>query len=108
MSKTKSTRRTKAPDALKEAAVAYRSAAPADVCYLLKTPEDKGWEEFRDQCRRQMERPLALRIKYGFVRPLNQTQNESGCRVFETMADYRSWCENNLPAYLGYKRPSSK
>jgi hypothetical protein len=25
-------------------------------------------------------------------------------RSFETMADYRRWCEDNLPSWLGYRR----
>ena len=93
------------PAMLKETAVAYHSVPPDDV-YPLRTPEDRGWEEFRAQCRRQMQRPLEQRIKYGFCRRTKPAQNEEAGRAFKTMAEYRAWCEANLPDYLGFKRPS--
>jgi hypothetical protein len=34
----------------------------------MRHNEKQTAEEFREQCRRQMERPLALRIRYGFYR----------------------------------------
>jgi len=89
---------------LKDTAVAYRAAVP-DSVYPLRTPEDRGWEEFRDQCRRQMRRPVELRIKYGFCRRIKPPLNEVPGRVFDTMEDYRAWCEANLPDYLGFNRP---
>jgi hypothetical protein len=27
-------------------------------------------------------------------------------RAFATMAEYRAWCERELPDYLGYRRPA--
>jgi hypothetical protein len=29
-------------------------------------------------------------------------------RAFATMKDYRDWCEQNLPAYLGYRRVTAR
>jgi hypothetical protein len=99
MSKKKKTHhsRNKEANILKEVAAPYRTTATKEF-YPLQTPEDQGWEEFRDQCRRQMERPLALRIKYGFGRPIKRASNVQCVRAFKTMADYRAWCEANLPA----------
>ena len=34
----------------------------------MRHDEEQAAEEFREQCRRQMERPLDLRIWYGFYR----------------------------------------
>jgi hypothetical protein len=104
-------KRDKAPrnsgmNILKESPVAYRTNA-SEECYPLQMPEDEGWVDFRDQCRRQMERPLALRIKYGFSRPINPPTETPHSRAFKTMAEYRAWCEKTLPAYLGFKRPVS-
>ena len=65
--------------------------------------EDKGWLEFRDQCRRQMARPLDQRIKYGFFRMYKPVLDDEPWRVFDTMAEYRAWCANKLPDYLGFK-----
>lgn len=79
---------------LKEAAVAYRTEAD----------EDEGWVQFRDQCRRQMQRPLENRIKYGFCKMYKPVLDDAPWRVFKTMAEYRKWCEDNLPDYLGFKR----
>jgi hypothetical protein len=59
--------------------------------------------EFRDQCRRQLQRTLAERIQYGFCRTYKPVLDDAPYRVFESMEEYRSWCEAHLPAYLGYK-----
>lgn len=64
---------------------------------------DSGLEEFREQCRRQMERRLADRIKYGFCRIYKPVLDDAPYRTFATTKEYREWCETNLPSYLGYK-----
>jgi hypothetical protein len=92
------------PAELKEAAVLYR-ADDAGV-YPLRTAEDRGWDEFRDQCRRQMQRPLALRMKYGFMRRRRGKDEAGTSRAFNTMEEYRAWCEANYPSYFGYRRSS--
>ncbi len=51
-----------------------------------------------------MDRPLALRIKYGFCRTYKPVLDDTPWRSFTSMAEYRAWCEANLPEYLGYKR----
>ena len=40
-------------------------------------------------------RPLEQRLRYAFVRTY---------RSFDTMEQYRRWCEGNLPDWLGYGR----
>jgi len=72
---------------------------------MMKQTDAEVTEAFRDQCRRQMERPLALRIKYGFYRIYKPVLDDAPWRAFDSTADYRAWCEANVPAYLGYKRP---
>ena len=91
---------------LKEVPAAYRTADSYGV-YPLRTREDRGWEEFRDQCRRQMQRPLEQRIKYGFCRVYKPVLDDAPWRAFATMSEYRAWCAANLPDYLGYK-PAAK
>jgi len=66
--------------------------------------ETKTMDLWREQCRRQMRRPLSARLKYGFVRAANREQVN---RSFATMAEYRAWCEENLPSYLGYAPAAS-
>ena len=69
----------------------------------MKTQDGDDEELWREQCRRQMARPLALRERYGFVSVYRPVMDDAPYRIFETMADYRKWCDENLPAYLGYK-----
>jgi hypothetical protein len=59
-------------------------------------------EAFRAQCRRQLARPLEMRMKYGFHRVARPALDTPGVRMFATMREYRDWCAENLPAYLGY------
>jgi hypothetical protein len=49
-------------------------------------------------------RPLTQRKKYGFIRTYKPVLDDASFRAFDTMADYRAWCEANLPAWLGYGR----
>jgi hypothetical protein len=66
--------------------------------------EAQAEEEFREQCRRQMNRPLDVRIKYGFYRAHKPVADDAPWRSFGSLAEYRAWCEACLPDYLGYKR----
>jgi hypothetical protein len=70
----------------------------------MKQDEAQVAEAFREQCRRQMKRPLSLRLKYGFARVYKPVLDDAPWRSFETMTEYRAWCETCLPDYLGYKR----
>ncbi len=70
----------------------------------MKYSDAETDEQFRQQCRRQMERPVELRVKYGFHRNYKPVLDDAPWRAFDTMAEYRAWCEGNLPEYLGYKR----
>ena len=73
----------------------------------MKQSDQQADEAFRDQCRRQMERPLEDRIKYGFYRVYKPVLDNAPWRSFNSTAEYRAWCEANLPEYLGYKRVSA-
>ncbi|MFV1968546.1 MAG: hypothetical protein ACC628_24250 [Pirellulaceae bacterium] len=55
-------------------------------------------EEFAAAARR----PLATRMKYAFIRTYKPVLDDEPFRAFDTMADYRQWCEENLPQWLGY------
>lgn len=60
-------------------------------------------QDFKEQCRRQLERSLAQKFKYGFFRQYKPILDDAPFRVFETMKEYREWADKNLPRYLGYK-----
>jgi len=61
-------------------------------------------KEWREKCRRQLKRTLKERLDYGFVYTYKPVLDDAKTRVFDTMEEYRKWCEDNLPAYLGYRR----
>jgi hypothetical protein len=65
--------------------------------------EGQVLDQFSEQCRRQMGRPLTLRLKYGFCRTYKPVLDDAPWRAFNTMVEYRAWCEANLPDYLGFK-----
>jgi hypothetical protein len=73
----------------------------------MKQSDQQADEAFRDQCRRQMERPLEERIKYGFYYVYKPVLDDAPWRSFNSTAEYRAWCEANLPEYLGYHRVSA-
>ena len=63
--------------------------------------ELREWElEFEAAARR----PLPQRFKYAFIRTHKPVLDDARFRAFDTMADYREWCERNLPSFLGYGR----
>lgn len=69
----------------------------------MQPPEEEAW---REQCRQQLQRDVLTRIKYGFCHVHKPVLDDCD-RAFATTAEYRAWCEQNLPAYLGYRRMKS-
>lgn len=57
-------------------------------------------EEFEAAARR----PLAQRMKYAFIRTYKPVLDDEPYRAFDSMEEYRRWCEENLPDWLGYGR----
>jgi hypothetical protein len=49
-------------------------------------------------------RPLRERFKYAFIHTYKPVLDDASFRAFDTIADYRAWCEKNLPDWLGYGR----
>jgi hypothetical protein len=47
-------------------------------------------------------RPLRQRMRYAFIHTYKPVLDDADFRAFETTADYRRWCEKNLPDWLGY------
>ena len=63
-------------------------------------------EEFRHQCERQLRRPVADRIRFGFFRNPDPVKDAGVTRSFSTMREYRRFCARNYPAHFGYARPA--
>jgi hypothetical protein len=49
-------------------------------------------------------RPLRQRMRYAFIHTYKPVLDDAPFRAFDTIADYRSRCEQNLPDWLGYGR----
>jgi hypothetical protein len=49
-------------------------------------------------------RPLKARWRYAFIRTHKPVLDDAPYRSFDTTAEYREWCEANLPRWLGYAR----
>lgn len=49
-------------------------------------------------------RSLETRMKYAFIQTYKPILDDAEFRAFDTMQDYRRWCEENLPDWLGYAR----
>jgi hypothetical protein len=76
----------------------------ATVSCPMTTAEEQAWI---DQCRDQLQRHVTARIKYGFCHVHKPVLDDVPFRSFPTMAEYRAWCERELPEYLGYRRPGA-
>jgi len=50
------------------------------------------------------KRPLPLRFRYSFIKTYKPVMDDASFRAFDTNEDYRRWCEENLPDWLGYGR----
>jgi hypothetical protein len=70
-----------------------------DAGHLADIPRE--WlEEFEAAARR----PLRQRFRYAFIKTYKPVMDDEPFRAFDTTADYRRWCEENLPSWLGYGR----
>ncbi len=49
-------------------------------------------------------RPLETRMRYAFIQTYKPVLDDTPYRAFDSMEDYRRWCETYLPEWLGYGR----
>lgn len=49
-------------------------------------------------------RPLRQRLRYAFIHTHKPVLDDKPYRSFDTTADYRRWCEEHVPSWLGYGR----
>jgi hypothetical protein len=57
-------------------------------------------EEFEAAAKRSLE----TRMRYAFIRTCKPVLDDGSYRSFDTMEEYRRWCEEALPDWLGYGR----
>ncbi len=72
---------------------------------MIKSMNRPDLEDFRRQCVRQLARPVSARIRYGFLRNSDPVRDSNRNRSFNSMAEYRQFCEDSYPEYFGYARP---
>jgi hypothetical protein len=71
-------------------------------------PEGSGLadipQEWLEEFAAAARRPLAQRFRYAFIKTYKPVMDDEPFRAFDSTADYRRWCEENLPDWLGYGR----
>lgn len=65
-----------------------------------QSQEREWWAEFEAAAKR----PLEQRMRYAFIRTYKPVLDDAKFRSFDSMEEYRRWCEANLPDWLGYGR----
>lgn len=61
-------------------------------------------QEWLDEFEAAARRPLEQRVNYAFISTYKPVLDDAPYRSFDTMEEYRRWCEENLPDWLGYGR----
>ena len=67
---------------------------------------DDEMRDFRRQCERQLRRPVADRIRFGFFHNPDPVRDAGVNRSFSSMREYRQFCASSYPAHFGYARPA--
>jgi len=67
-------------------------------------PDDDILPEWREEFEAAARRPLELRMRYAFIRTYKPVLDDEPFRAFDSMEQYRAWCEMHLPDWLGYGR----
>ena len=70
----------------------------------IRTPSPEELREWEAEFEAAARRPLKQRFRYAFIRTYKPVLDDAPYRSFDTMAEYRAWCEANLPSWLGYGR----
>jgi hypothetical protein len=74
---------------------------------MKEDTQSDGLDDFRQQCERSLKRSVEERMRYGFCYVYKPVLDDAPWRSFDSMAEYRKWCRENLPEYLGYGEPTA-
>jgi hypothetical protein len=58
--------------------------------------------DFRRLCKLTIALSVEDRLRYGFIYDYKPILDDAEWRSFESMEEYRLWCQEYLPEYLGY------
>jgi hypothetical protein len=67
-------------------------------------PTDREIREWEAEFEAAARRPLPVRFRYAFIKTYKPVLDDAPYRSFDSMEDYRHWCETHLPGWLGYGR----
>ena len=68
-------------------------------------PDAETLREWHADFDAALNRPLNVRIDNAFIRTYKPVMDDGpGVRTFETMNEYREWCNRELAEWLGYHR----
>ena len=84
-------------------ALLWTGIDPALTLWPVK-PSDQEKRQWQEEFEAAARRPLAQRMRYAFVRTHKPVLDDEPYRAFDTMEEYRQWCEQYLPSWLGYGR----
>lgn len=70
----------------------------------IRRPDESELRAWIEEFEAAAKRPLRQRLKYAFVKTYKPILDDAPYRSFDSMEDYRRWCEQNLPSWLGYGR----
>lgn len=83
----------------------WRESESAETAGVM---EERDWlEDFRLQCERNLARSVEERMRYGFCYVYKPILDDAPWRSFDSTAEYRQWCRDHLPMYLGYGEPDA-
>ena len=74
---------------------------------MSDSTKDDWLIDFRGQCERNLARSVEERMRYGFCYVYKPMLDDKPWRSFSSNAEYRLWCRENLPEYLGYGTPDA-
>ena len=60
--------------------------------------------EWREEFEANARRSLKTRMRYAFIKTHKPVLDDESYRAWDSMEEYRSWCQENLPDWLGYGR----
>lgn len=69
-----------------------------------RTPSNAELAQWHAEFDAAAERRLEVRLRYAFIKTYKPVLDDARSRSFETMQEYRDWCERELPEWLGYGR----
>ncbi|HBY58991.1 MAG TPA: hypothetical protein DEH78_04170 [Solibacterales bacterium] len=72
---------------------------------MERAEESRLTAELLAEFEAQAKRPLETRMRYAFIHTYKPVLDDARFRSFDTLADYRRWCNENLPEWLGYRSP---